>query len=594
MFFTKIDSLDQYDGQTMVIVLGDCQIPKDISPAKVVQFSEANGEALQAIGMIDTLDLQAGITLVVSSFLAENSFDMVRLIQKHLVFTYIKYVWFPKQDTATPDPFGVGGDKGPLANLVYDINMLDNLPFLMGTVRTKELEGKLPSTPVLLLAAGPSLKEIGPHLKELSKRFIVVCLARSLRFCQEHDVVPDIVVQLDTHGEQKVFYPKEMNFSKTWLLALSCAPVKSYSHRFAGVYWIDTFHKIAFGNDYELRNSWLSSLIPMLGVAELFNPAKVLVIGADLSFKNKMYYDGFHAGDEGKNTISFSDEIGAINENVDCIIGNYDLPIHLNDGSLGATRLQFLATAFEAESIASELAVSTQFYNLSQSGILGEAFFQYQEAAAFMNEPELDKGKVKNALLQIGKLGQYPDEQCIQRWLREKKKFSQMITHDVDLVAINSDPKTLGKNPFTSAGKIFTTLHSIRSGEKRFNLARKLIHKHAATIDANMLMFRFKGWISMGKRIPIYCYPHEQAFFKAKLETRFPKGSWEFRNTWSYGSDPMENHTPMQLLSLNLEIEPVALMSRLYAESADYILPLLDSDTYLIAEDILEVPWPMG
>lgn len=140
MFATKIDSLDEYDGQSLVIVLGQCQLPDDIDPARVMRFPDASGATLQVLGGVDMRVYQAGITLVVASALVEPNFAMVRLIQKHLLFSYIKYIWFPSQDTVTPDPLGVGGDKGPFANLVYDVNKLQNLPYLMGCPRTKDLE----------------------------------------------------------------------------------------------------------------------------------------------------------------------------------------------------------------------------------------------------------------------------------------------------------------------------------------------------------------------------------------------------------------------------------------------------------------------
>lgn len=593
MFTTTIDVLDTYDGQSLVIVLGDCQIPENIDQGHVISFTNASSETLQAIGSIDVRAFQFGISLVISSELAESEFERVRLIQKHLVFCYVKFVWFPKQDTFTPDPFGMGGDKGPLAGMVYDINKLENLPWLMSGTRTKDIENSLPPTPVLLLAPGPSLLEIAPHLKDLSQRFLVICLSRSLNFCQEHGVTPDIVVQLDTHGEQENFYPSDMDFSKTWLIGLSCAPMAKYLNRFAGVYWIDTFEGNAFdGDPYEMHTSWLSSLIAMMGVANLFSPPKALMVGSDLSFKTSCYYNGSSEGEPGEASLSKADELEAVRMQDEEALNRYDFPIRLNDGSVGTTRLQFLATAFEAESISNQMLDTSQFYNLSNHSILGETYIPYSPPESHLNDPILDRRKLFKVLGLISQAGQHPKERAVQILLKERLQRDEILLREATLMKYSGESPVLQGNPLLSAGKILTNLHSVRKDETKFNLVWNLIRKERALVVKNMLLFRLKGWVSIGKSVPVYCYPHEQADLEAEFTRRFPKGKWEFRQTWSLYGDQMSNRIPVRSVTAHLESEPISLMTRSYADSANYILSVFEFESYLIIEDILESSWP--
>ena len=59
-------------------------------------------------------------------------------------------------------------------------------------------EKKLPpDLPVLILAAGPSLEEILPHLAELKKRCIIVAVDTVLRACLKNGVEPDFIVLSD-------------------------------------------------------------------------------------------------------------------------------------------------------------------------------------------------------------------------------------------------------------------------------------------------------------------------------------------------------------------------------------------------------------
>lgn len=583
-FTTHIDSLDEHDGQSLIIVLGECRLPEGVDTGRVVQLPDAGPESVRVIGGMNMFEYRHGIDLLVASSLIEAQFDGIWLIQKILMFCFVKFIWFPGQDTATPDPLGVGGDKGPFAYLVYQLHIMVNLPYLMSYPRARDLEGSAPSAPVLLLAPGPSLNDLAPHLNDLSERFITVCLSRALVFCKEHGVVPDIVVQLDTHGEQQNFYPPDMDFSKSWLFALSCAPIHKYAHRFAGIFWIDTFETEAYGDGYEMRNSWLSSLIPMLGVAEMFRPPKLLVAGADLGYATDKYFNGTGKSFGRPRTMTKREQVEAV--------GPKQFPVILNDGAIGETHRQFMATAFEAETIASELMRTSLIYSLTPAGLLDPNLFPYAPPESFLDMPKLYRPAIVKVLDTVAKNGQLPDEKLIKHLLRGKLKTAEILARDVDILAVSAEPKDLEGSPVLSAGKIIYRLHQDYSVENLFHLSRRVIHKYRTAVHSRFLLFRFNDWIAMGKTIPLYCYPHEKEALEAQLTKRFPGAKWEIRLTWSDSTCPMPNRVFVRELPNRLSKDPVSLMTRRYADAADYLLDVIRPASYLIVEDLLQAPWP--
>ena len=60
-----------------------------------------------------------------------------------------------------------------------------------------EYKNNAKNIPFLILAAGPSLQDILPHLKEIKNKAIIVCVDTALRFCIKYNVEPDFIVLTD-------------------------------------------------------------------------------------------------------------------------------------------------------------------------------------------------------------------------------------------------------------------------------------------------------------------------------------------------------------------------------------------------------------
>ncbi|WP_285906109.1 6-hydroxymethylpterin diphosphokinase MptE-like protein [Pseudodesulfovibrio pelocollis] len=584
MLTTCLDLLtkDHIQGNPLVITLGACQVEAGVSPARALPLPDAGPDSMSAIGRIPLAEFRDGAVLVVSSSLAESDYPAVRRIQKHLVFCLIKYVWFPCQDTATPDPLGLGGDKGPLADLLYQINAMENLPHLLSWPRAKSLAGSLPPMPVLLLLPGDSLNDLAPHLPALAERFLVLCLSKTLAFCRDAGITPDIVVQLDTHGEQANFYPDDMDLSDSWLLALSCIPASRYLHRFAGIFWIDTFDPCLFDNGYEIRNSWLSSFIPMLGVAELLRPASQLVAGADLAFGCRA--DG-PCTDEDQ-PLSNARNLTAV--------GPGTFAARLGNGRTGTTTMQFMATAYEAETIAAELLIKggTVCYNLSRTGLLDPDVFEHAAPDAFLTAPTIDRALFRKGMERASRVG-LPKVAGAKRMLYERLSMAETLTRQAEALVAEARPEDLADSPLLSATKLLTHLHPVADTATRVHIALELIRRYRDILRQRITGFRLADWADRGKTLPLLCHPDERDALLTALSQRFPKAHWRTLHTWENNANRTATLKAGALPQF-LHDHPVTLISRRYAECADYLLRLLPRDTSLIVEDILAAPWPPG
>jgi len=76
-------------------------------------------------------------------------------------------------------------------------NLSDNAQQLAQAPGIYELAGRMEPFPALLIAAGPSLDKIKPHLKDLKNRFLIVAVDTSLRACLNAGIEPDFTVIVD-------------------------------------------------------------------------------------------------------------------------------------------------------------------------------------------------------------------------------------------------------------------------------------------------------------------------------------------------------------------------------------------------------------
>lgn len=116
----------------------------------------------------------------------------------------------------------------------------------------KLYEKKAENLDAVVLAAGPSLADIIPHLAEIKKRSILICVDTALRACLKAGVEPDFIVIVDPqfwaaqhlaglHSKSSVLitesaaYPSVFHFDcRKTVLCSSLFPLGSYFEKFLG------------------------------------------------------------------------------------------------------------------------------------------------------------------------------------------------------------------------------------------------------------------------------------------------------------------------------------------------------------------------
>lgn len=76
-------------------------------------------------------------------------------------------------------------------------NSCRNLPATATCSGVSVYEGAAKELPALVLAAGPTLQDIVPHLAALKKRMIIICVDTALHSCLKAGVEPDFIILVD-------------------------------------------------------------------------------------------------------------------------------------------------------------------------------------------------------------------------------------------------------------------------------------------------------------------------------------------------------------------------------------------------------------
>ncbi len=104
-------------------------------------------------------------------------------------------------------------------------NLAKNIPVLGKAEDVGSIEGMLRGIPVLLLAAGPSLDEVVPHIEELKKRMAVIAVDTAAGALASKGYAPDIMVVVDPQywntRHLDPLYRREELFAHTLLISES-------------------------------------------------------------------------------------------------------------------------------------------------------------------------------------------------------------------------------------------------------------------------------------------------------------------------------------------------------------------------------------
>lgn len=580
-FLAVTDTVPECDGRFLVC-LGRPDVPPEALRGRALLCDQVDDTVLSHLAELNPKLMAQGLVIVTATREYKARPRAVLTAQKLLAYRFMKYAAMPLRCTRVPDPVGLRPAETP-PEYLHQLNLYRNTPLHLRHCLVDKLEQQHVGLPCLLLLPGPSLAPLAPHLPELGRRFLLVAISRTLPFLRRHGITPDVLLQLDTVPMQRHFHQASDRFPRSVLLALSMAPIRTFAPRFRRVFFIDSFNLSVLPNTSRIRESWLSSLLALLGCAETLHAPRVLLAGADLRLVGKDVYCNERTGDP---------EAG---------LPAYDAPMTCLDGEnvvfadakgrQARSSLQYFATAGETELFARDIqaAQATTFGNLSPLSILDETVFPYLPVREALDAPLLDK----TVFLDKADAADTAKEAVSLRSMRALYTRCLEEAHlGSDLMACLrlGDPDKLGQQPsvrYVAANlPWFRPADPKRQRDMAANLAREL---HLAVRFArNVTTLHLLA--AKGKAIPVLATADEEEHVRKGLSQWRPDWTWQVYGVEALGYEaPMPSGGGIRLVQLHnwMADQEAVIVAPGLADEFHYVLPLAMGENVLALDDLL-------
>ncbi len=268
-------------------------------------------------------------------------------------------------------------------------NLIANLPEIGEALGVETAYGALAGVPALVLAAGPSLDEVLPHLEELSRRCVIIAVDTALPRLKALGIDPDVAVVVDPqywnsrHLDRLRFdrtvlvsesstHPRVFRaFPSKPLLSSSLFPLGEYVERFLG-----GFGKLGAGGSVT-TTAW--------DLARVLGCEPILLGGMDLGFPDRRTHCHGSFFEERAHTLS-SRLLPAEQRAFAYLRDGGPFPVPANDGTLVTTdrRMQLYRWWFENQA---QIYPKTETLNLSAGGVAIEGI-PYRPAEECRSLPE--------------------------------------------------------------------------------------------------------------------------------------------------------------------------------------------------------------
>ena len=294
--------------------------------------------------------------------------------------------------------------------------------FAQGITQYKNCAKNLP---FLILAAGPSLEDVLPHLKEIQNKAIIVCVDTALRFCIKHKVEPDFIVLTDPQYwaykhidgikspssiliTESAVYPSVFRFlCKKIICCKSNFPLEHYFDSFRS----DKGTLVAGGS--VASTAW--------NFAQYAGSSEIYVAGLDLAFVNKQTHIKGSTFEQATHTTSKriltaeTSNMPILFSGNACYEKNYK-----NESVLTDQRMKMFAWWFESRL---EQFPQVKTYTLSQNGLFIPGI-EYTSIDKLLSKPQITKEKANFLSLEQKEL---PSEQDFQKAIKSFEQEFNLI-----------------------------------------------------------------------------------------------------------------------------------------------------------------------
>ncbi|MEA5089046.1 6-hydroxymethylpterin diphosphokinase MptE-like protein [Solidesulfovibrio sp.] len=579
-FIAAPDRVPALEGEFLVCLGRPDNLPVR-DPATTFIADAVTQDVIVALTRLDPRRMAQGLAVVTTAAEQAARPEAVLRAQKMLALLFVKYVFMPAQTTRVPDPLELRSPDTP-PEYLHELNHLRNTPFFLRHVMADKLEKQRVGLPCMLLLPGPSLALLAPHLRELSRRHLMVTISRTLPFFRQHGVAPDILLQLDTMPIQEHFHHPGDRFPESVLLALSLAPIRSFATHFRRVFFIDSFNLSLLPNSFRLRESWLSSLLPCLGCAEALHAPRVLLAGADLRLRGEaLYYNQPPTPD----ALDLPDHDTPLTSKP-----NHYLEFPDAAGKLAHTTLQYFATAAEAELFAGVIGASrgTTFGNLSPVSILDRTLFAPTAVEEALDAPVLDKSPFL-AKVDAADAEKENISLLAMRAMYTAKLAAARREHDLVACTRLTDASKLDQHPY---GRYIANLSWSRPSDAdgqrdaAVNLAAELYE--ASRVAKNIVAMHLHA--SKKHPVAVLVTAAEEARARRELALWRPDWRWRFQGVEApCYEEPMPSDGGIALASVGdwLRAQAVVLLGPDCAREFGYVLSLFSGENVVPLDAVL-------
>lgn len=261
----------------------ECRPQKALQAGRSLCIFKLDHTALDIISSLDPNFFSQGLKIIINDNSDGSPGSILDMLLKQLAYIYCKYFFLPLSSATIPDLYKVRQQKEvsiPPIILHRNITSIRNFPLHLSCPLTDSLAKYVPPTPVIIVLPGPSLSYSKFFLHRASRHCLIICVAKTLKFCLSIGVTPDFIVNLDTDLRIAGLL-NEATLPHSWLISLSNGNISSVSAYFRGVFFMDSFNSEVLRNKYRMRESWLSVSICCLGLAEALRAPQIIMVGSD-------------------------------------------------------------------------------------------------------------------------------------------------------------------------------------------------------------------------------------------------------------------------------------------------------------------------
>jgi len=224
--------------------------------------------------------------------------------------------------------------------------------------------------PACVVAAGPSLDELIPHLREIKKRALIICVDTALRALKRADIQADFVIVVDPQY-WNTRHLDRMEMQNSYLISESAAHPKTFQLPYKGIYLCSSLFPLG---KYIEKNIGIKGELGAGGsvatsawdFARILGCNPIYMAGLDLGFPGKATHARGSYFEEKANLLANRFK-PTETYSIEALINAHPFPVKANDGSTVFTdkRMILYAWWFESRVIKENCNYT---YSFSQKG----------------------------------------------------------------------------------------------------------------------------------------------------------------------------------------------------------------------------------